>query len=116
MKFTKAVPFLPVKNITDAIEFYQSKLGFDCVYSDTVFARMCANSVELYLLQQDAAPTSGCRIEVSNLNSLYGAYFTTGAVNSATAIVLQPWGQKDFTIHDLYGNTITFCQEHSYDY
>lgn len=116
MKFNKAVPLLSVKNISGAIEFYQSKLGFDCVYSDTVFARMCVNSVELYLWQQDVPPASGCRIVVSDLNSLYEAYLTTGAINSATAIVLQPWGQKDFTIYDLCGNIITFCQEHSYDY
>ena len=116
MKFNKAVPLLPVTDISIAIEFYQSKLGFDCVYNDTVFARMCANDVELYLWQQDVTPASRCRIMVSDLSSLYGAYLTTGAINSATAVVLQPWGQKDFTLYDLCGNIITFCQEHSYDY
>lgn len=130
MTFTKAIPGLRVSDISQSLEFYQEKLGFDCLYKDNFFARLCVNDVELHLwapsnnrnnslgckeqLQNnpDLVSEAYCRVQVSDLDILYHAYQVTGAIDAAsTKIVRQPWGQKDFIVLDLCGNTIVFFEE-----
>lgn len=131
MVFNKAIPGLKVLDMASSLDFYQVKLGFDCIYQSEAFARLCINDVELHLwappsnkgkdvqsgdgqLRKDNSTIvdAYCRVQVSDLHALYKAYQVTGAVNAATTkIARQPWGQNDFTVLDLYGNAIVFYEE-----
>lgn len=131
MVFNKAIPCLQVLDIPSSIEFYEVKLGFDCLYQNEWFARLSINEVELHLWAaqhgsgkdtryndrrlrecEGTIPDAYCRIHVSDLHALYKAYQVTGAIKAAaTKIARQPWGQNDFTVLDLCGNAIVFYEE-----
>ncbi|NBL65587.1 hypothetical protein GV828_10275 [Flavobacterium sp. NST-5] len=112
MKFKNVAPQFRVSDIVEAIEFYQIKLGFDCIYKKNGFARMSIDDVELYLEEIDNnKDVASCRFQVSDIQSLYDAYLITGAIDQSIAIGIQPWGQRDFRLIDACGNTITFFEE-----
>lgn len=135
MVFNKAIPCLKVLDILSSVEFYQVKLGFDCLYQNKWFARLCIAEVELHLyVSQDSKgrdsqyndwqlqecdgpiPDAYCRINVSDLHALYRAYQVTGAIDAATTkISRHPWGQNDFTVLDMCGNAIIFYEEAARD-
>lgn len=134
MKLKKTIPALPVQNITQAISFYTTKLGFVVRHQDTGFAIMIRDDVEIHLWKSGdeswkekgtslsdnpicsgaesfLAGTASCRIEVEGIDELYEEYKKQGVIyNKDTVITEQPWGHFDFPALDLYGNLITFYQ------
>ncbi|MEX2639497.1 MAG: hypothetical protein WD266_02335, partial [Balneolales bacterium] len=103
MKMTKSIPALPVKDIEQAVNFYDNMLGFSCQYKDDGFARIVRDEVELHLwsacdkswklrsillfvrpiwsgAESFLAGTASCRIEVKNINDLYSEYKASGVL------------------------------------
>lgn len=126
-----SIPAIPVQDITAAVEFYRGRLGFTPVHTDTGFAIVMRDAVELHLwaasdeswrtvpgdphrarsgAESFIAGTASCRIEADEVDDLYAEY--------ATAQVLHPsdigspvdteWGTREFATLDLEGNLLTF--------
>lgn len=112
MRFLKSIPLLPVKNIEEAVEFYQINLGFDCINQNSKFAKMKANEVELFLCCMYVEyRATGCCIQVSDMTSLYDAYQITGAYNNNENIDFLLCKNNGFSIRDPWGNLIHFYEQ-----
>jgi catechol 2,3-dioxygenase-like lactoylglutathione lyase family enzyme len=126
-----SIPAMPVQDITAAVAFYNEKLGFPAVHTDTDFAIVMRDAVELHLwaasdeswrtapgephpvrsgAESFIAGTASCRIQADEVDDLYAEY--------AAAQVLHPtdhgspveteWGTREFAALDLEGNLLTF--------
>ncbi|MXN93270.1 bleomycin resistance family protein [Flavobacterium sp. Sd200] len=135
MKFKKSIPALPVINISQAIEFYENKMGFKVRHREESFAIIVRDELEIHLwascdkswkyrslllflkpvwsgAESFLAGTASCRVEVSDIDGLFKEYKTRDILHNENTIIReQYWGQRDFSISDLYGNLITFYEE-----
>jgi catechol 2,3-dioxygenase-like lactoylglutathione lyase family enzyme len=134
MKLFRAVPALPVQDVEAAVLYYNERLGFFVRHKEDSFAILERDEVELHLwaasdqgwrervnfveepvcsgAESFIAGTSSCRIEVIDVDGLYG--------EMARADVLHPgdpghavdtdWATREFATLDLEGNLLTFFQ------
>ncbi|MGI8825209.1 MAG: bleomycin resistance protein [Chloroflexota bacterium] len=134
MRMIQAIPALPVREITTAVDFYRDKLGFDSFYHEGGFARLRRSDVEIQLWEASdedwktrpaetpfravvsgaesfLAGTASCRIAVQGIDDLYAEYKEKGALyDSETKIVTEWWGDRDFHALDQDRNLITFFE------
>ena len=111
--FKIAVPKQAALNIRKAVEFYEQNLGFSKRFEMDDYAAVGRGSVEIHLWQCDdkyIAENTACRINVEGIDVLYQEYEVKGIVHPHGKLVTTPWGTKEFTVLDLDGNGITFCE------
>lgn len=130
----KTIPTLPVNKIEKAVDFYQDRLGFQCGYKAEDYAILHRDNIELHLwaafdkswkwrsfflflkpiwsgAESFLAGTHSCRIEVEDIDELYGEYKSSGVLfNSKTVVEEMPWGSLEFSALDLHGNLLTFTE------
>ena len=56
------------------------------------------------------AENTACRINVEGIEALYKEYQPQGVIHPNGVLETKSWGMKEFTILDLDGTGITFCQ------
>jgi catechol 2,3-dioxygenase-like lactoylglutathione lyase family enzyme len=134
MRLKTAIPYLPVKDIKKAIQFYQAKLGFRCTYKEINFAILVRDEVKLHLwLAHDRswkvrrlfllfkpvksgaedfiAGTASARIEVDHLCELYQEYKENRVLYDTYTIMKETsWGTREFPVLDGDGNLLTFYE------
>ena len=49
MKLTQTIPAMPVRDMTAAVAFYESKLGFEALHRDGGFAVLCRDDAVVHL-------------------------------------------------------------------
>ncbi|WP_179020439.1 bleomycin resistance protein [Winogradskyella forsetii] len=113
-------PVLPVKDVTEAVEFYVKKLGFKLAFTDTTdaygYAGVSRDGVEIHLQWHDSVEwVKGVdrpmlRIYVENIEALYLEYKTQNVFHDNTSLKETPWGTMEFAFYDLYGNGLTFSR------
>ncbi|WP_179008465.1 bleomycin resistance protein [Winogradskyella forsetii] len=113
-------PVLPVKDVTEAVEFYVKKLGFKLAFTDTTdahgYAGVSRDGVEIHLQWHDSVEwVKGVdrpmlRIYVENIEALYLEYKTQDVFHDNTSLKETPWGAMEFAFYDLYGNGLTFSR------
>lgn len=123
---------MPVQDVAKASEFYVQHLGFSVGYSDDGFARLFRDDAELHLwaandvswqqrrdlvgepvrsgAESFIAGTASCRIEVDDVDELYGEMLRAGVLHSTDRgeAVNTDWGTREFAALDLEGNLLTF--------
>lgn len=134
MKFLRTIPALPVREIDEAVRFYQGRMGFTAAHRDEGFAILKREDVELHLwaanddswrttlaaradrpvisgAESFLAGTASCRIEVKGIDELFTEYESSGVLYDSNAFVQQmPWGTREFSALDLERNLLTFYQ------
>ena len=118
-KFTRAIPQLPVLDVTEATQFYRDVLGFkiDWTWGENDYGAVSRDGVCLHLrcvhepnFAQIAAVEKSlilATIEVANVQGLFEE-FKAREVDFPQTLVKQPWGGTDFHIRDPDGNVISF--------
>ncbi len=134
INFKKTIPALPVISIEKAVNFYETRMGFNARHKEKHFAIIMRGDIEIHLwascdkswkfrsialflkpiwsgAESFLAGTASCRIEVEGISELFMEYEKNGVLhNENTSIKDQHWGQRDFATVDLYGNLLTFYE------
>ena len=113
--FNSAIPVLPVLDIDAAVAFYTSVLGFTSGYIDAgSYAVLMRDAIELHVWHTDEQilpDNSSCRFNVSNVEALYSLCQEYKVVHPNGHLIVQPWGLKEFSIVDPFGNLIRFAEQ-----
>lgn len=101
-------PTFPVVNMNEAVQFYEAA-GFDVRRYDDGFAfvRDGENSLcglDLVEHLDPARNGAGCYVIVPNVDEWHARFAATGA--PMTAIEVQPWGMREFSVRDPSGNNL----------
>ena len=119
------IPTIRVRDMGEALDFYQNQLGFTLERGgpdedNSALSRgdariMIEIPTNLYSAEYKAAIASrldsssaiALYIEAPDLEALYSLLAGSG-VKIVDPIADRPWGQAEFTIEDLQGNWLTF--------
>lgn len=134
MAFSRTVPALPVRDMRAATAFYETRYGFEVVYSDDGFARLGRDDAELHLwlagdtswrarpdfadqpirsgAEDFIAGTASCRIDVASADDVYREMQAAGVLHPAHGNNAKEtdWGTREVDTLDLDGNLITFVE------
>jgi catechol 2,3-dioxygenase-like lactoylglutathione lyase family enzyme len=108
----KAIPVLPVQNLTTAIQFYENKLGFKAV-NFGIYAILKNNTavLQLSLVNSAIIPLShSCFIVVKNIEDYYAHLAAQELIQPLGKLIDKGMGRKEFSIQDNNGNLIRFGQ------
>ncbi len=118
--FRSAIPALPVSNEERAVAFYEEALGLRELTDGGVgLGILVRDDVEVHLWVADGsapgaesllAGSASCRIEVTEVASLYEHCDAIGVVHPNAPIRDTPWGTREFGVLDPDGNLITLFQ------
>ncbi|HTC74947.1 MAG TPA: VOC family protein [Edaphobacter sp.] len=102
---------LPVNDLTAAIEFYVTKLGFRLGFlwgEPAFFAGISLGAMEIFLKQDAPAPNAGAVVfMVSDADALYEFHRANG-VEVVEEIEDREYGIRDYAVKDLYGYRLVF--------
>ena len=109
----RVAPEIPVADMSEALDYYESKLGFEVVMQmpDGDYAIVVRDDVSLHLFEdrpRDLSPVS-FQIFVEGLDELYSEFESLGA-KMVQSVVLKPWGNRDFRVADPSGNELKFSE------
>lgn len=116
--FGHAVPVLPSLNVSDAITFYEQKLGFRCLalYDNgpqDQYAVLQRGAAEIHVwgcADRYLVENSGCFLRVAQIETLYAELRGKG-VGVAVELETRPNGGKEFSVYDGDGNLLRFGEE-----
>jgi catechol 2,3-dioxygenase-like lactoylglutathione lyase family enzyme len=111
--FARGIPMLPVSNVRRAIDFFVDSLDFKLDFNAGSYGGVRRDAIEVhfYFTDDPALPKhSTCRIEVTEIRTLYAAYRERGVVSKPGDIAATPWGTTEFTVEDPDGNHIVFVE------
>lgn len=112
-KLERIAPELPAANMDTALAYYEKKLGFEVALRlpGNEYAIVERDHVAIHLFvdgSSKAAPV-GVHIFTSDLDQLFRDLRTSGATISQ-AIERKPWGNREFRVHDEFGNELKFTE------
>ena len=102
-----------------AKEFYVDYLGFEVTFehrfdkdAPLYFGVALGNGTELHLSEHhgDCTPGSTLRLEVDDIASFHAQLAAKNYRNARPGIQQQPWGFREMTVTDPFGNKLVFCQ------
>ena len=110
---TKAIPVLPSTNITKAICFYETRLGFKGLNYGN-YGTLKYKNVEIHLCLitvKSANLFAGCFIQVDNIEDLYTEYCAKGLIHLKGKLADRPAGLKEFVLKDEDNNILRFGEK-----
>jgi catechol 2,3-dioxygenase-like lactoylglutathione lyase family enzyme len=111
--FARGIPLLPVADVRKAIDFYVDVLDFKLAFNAGHFGGVRRDAIEIHFQRTDdpALPkSSSCRIEVTEIRTLYSTYRERGVIHPEGDIAAKPWGTTEFGVLDADGNCLTFVE------
>lgn len=116
MKLGSTVPILRSFDEAKAKEFYMDFLGFSLDWEHRfdvdapLYMQLSKNDCVLHLSEHhgDSCPGTALRIQTSGLDEFQQQLLGKRYKNSWPHIQEMPWGSKDMTIADPFGNKLTF--------
>jgi uncharacterized glyoxalase superfamily protein PhnB len=116
MKLGPSTPLLRSFDEARARAFYIDYLGFRVLFEHRfepgmpLYMGIQRDDCELHLTEHhgDASPGASLRIAVSDIDALHAELLTRPNANARPHLVKQPWGTRDMTVTDPFGNRITF--------
>lgn len=116
MPLGKTTPILRIFDERKAREFYLDFLGFAVMFEHRfepnlpLYMEVRRADCVLHLSEHhgDACPGSALRIEVSDLDALQTELLRRDYRHARPVIEDMPWGTRDMTIADPFGNRLTF--------
>lgn len=112
--FRAVHPIIGARDLERAIEFYTRGLGFSLAFRDaptnTNYVGFRRGAVELHMQFQfeHEMRTMRLRLLVEDPNTLLSEYRQRGLDCSPAGIRDTPWGTREFALHDLDRNALTF--------
>jgi catechol 2,3-dioxygenase-like lactoylglutathione lyase family enzyme len=120
MSMLAAIPAFPVSDVTQSLPFYRDRLGMRVRYQEDEFLILTRDQFELHLWAANKpdipgaepfiAGTTSCRVQVSDVGTLYAELQPLGIVHPNGPLADKPWGTREFAILDPDNNLITFCE------
>jgi uncharacterized glyoxalase superfamily protein PhnB len=112
----KTTPILRSFDEVKAREFYLDYLGFEVVFehrfeaSLPLYMGIVRGDCELHLSEHhgDATPGASLRIEVDDVDALCTELCSKSVTHNRPNVREMPWGTRDFTVTDPFGNRLTF--------
>lgn len=116
MHIGRITPILRIFDEAKAREFYLGYLGFNVTFEYRaapelpLYMGVARGDCLLHLSEHhgDATPGAGLRIEVADLDALRDELLTRTYRYAHPAIEAMPWGTRDMTLTDPFGNRLTF--------
>ena len=116
MNLSRTTPILRSFDQAKAVEFYVDFLGFRIDFEHRfepglpLYMQLSRSDCVLHLSEHhgDACPGAALRIEVDNLDELQVELQAKRYGNARPQIEQTPWGSRDMTLHDPFGNRLTF--------
>lgn len=116
--FGRTVPILRMFDVAKAREFYLDWLGFQIVFEHRfapdlpLYLGIERAGLELHLSEHhgDASPGAHVRVETTGLDALHAELSAKRYRYGRPGIEEQPWGARELTVHDPFGNRITFSE------
>jgi catechol 2,3-dioxygenase-like lactoylglutathione lyase family enzyme len=118
----KAIPMLLVSNVRATAEFFRDKLGFNIDFlhgHPPFYGAVSRDAATLHLRFVHEPPfKEGLRereqflaavIVLENVKGLYSEFVDAG-VEFDSKLTKEPWGGLTFSVLDLDGNAISFCE------
>lgn len=112
----KVTPILRIFDEGKAREFYIDFLGFNVDWEHRfeddlpLYMQVSKGECILHLSEHhgDACPGAAMRIEVENIDSYQKELLEKRYKNSRPGVQDQPWGSRDMSISDPFGNRLVF--------
>ena len=123
MSISSATPILSVNNAEAAKEFYVNFLGFNVDWEHRFEASMPSymqvsrDGCKLHLTEQKEECTHGAalRIHVDALDEFHDQLMENSTAahlaEQVPDVEPKPWGTRDMSIEDPFGNRLTFSEE-----
>jgi catechol 2,3-dioxygenase-like lactoylglutathione lyase family enzyme len=116
MRLGKTTPILRIFDEAKAREFYVDFLGFKVDWEHhfepgtPIYMQVSRDHCVLHLSEHhgDATPGAGLRIETSELDALHQELTAKRYKYARPGIEKMPWGTRDMSIKDPFGNRLTF--------
>jgi len=112
----QTTPILRSFDEAKARAFYVDFLGFRVLFEHRfhdgapLYMGVARDGCELHLSEHhgDACPGSSMRIGVSDVDALCAELLAKHDPHARPQVQEQPWGTRDFTVTDPFGNRLTF--------
>ncbi|MBU6194628.1 MAG: VOC family protein [Burkholderiales bacterium] len=112
----RTTPLLRSFNEAQARAFYLDYLGFRVLFEHRfhegapLYMGIVRDQCELHLSEHhgDACPGSSMRIAVSDVDALCAELRAKPYAHARPEVQEMPWGTRDFTVTDPFGNRLTF--------
>lgn len=112
----KTTPILRSFDEAKAREFYIDYLGFALVFEHRfepglpLYMAVARDGCELHLSEHhgDATPGAAVRIAVDDVEALCAELQARPVRHNRPEVQTMPWGTRDFTVTDPFGNRLTF--------
>ena len=109
-------PVLTSRDVDASIGFYVGRLGFTLAFhapAHPAYAVLRRDHVELHVQWNGSAESATgdrpmYRFLVSDIESLFAEFESTGVFHAPTALRDTPWGTREFAFHDPDRNGLTF--------
>ena len=116
MKFISTVPVLRIFDETKAREFYMDFLGFQVDWEHRfeinlpLYMQISRNGCILHLSEHhgDCCPGAAIRVATDKLDAFRDELISKQYRYARPGIEEMPWGARDMSITDPFGNRITF--------
>lgn len=111
------IPILRSFDEAKAREFYIEFLGFQITFEHRfepglpLYMGLVRGACELHVSEHhgDATPGAALRIEVEDVDALCKELNDKRYQNARPGVQEQPWGYRDMTVADPFGNRLIFC-------
>jgi uncharacterized glyoxalase superfamily protein PhnB len=116
MSLSRTSPILRVFDEAKAREFYLDFLGFEIVFEHRfepgmpLYMGIRCGECSLHLSEHhgDASPGASLRIQADDIDALCAALSAKAYKHARPVVQTMPWGTRDFTVTDPFGNRLTF--------
>ncbi len=116
MKLGRVIPILRIFDVAKAKEFYLDFLGFQVDFEHRfeqdapLYLGISHGECVIHLSEHygDATPGSAVRIEIADVGAYNARLLAKRFKFSRPGVKLMPWGSRDMTIPDPFGNRLTF--------
>ena len=113
---SRTTPILRSFDEARAREFYVGFLGFEVVFEHRfhdgapLYMGIRRDGCALHLSEHhgDACPGASMRIQVSDVDALCAELLAKDYRHARPRVEAMPWGTRDFTVTDPFGNRLTF--------
>jgi uncharacterized glyoxalase superfamily protein PhnB len=116
MRFIQTTPILRSFNEAVMRSFYVDFLGFEVLFEHRfqdglpLYCGLKRDACELHLSEHhgDATPGSALRIAVDDVDAYAAELLAKQAGHTRPEVQEMPWGTRDMTVTDPFGNRLTF--------
>ena len=116
MALTHTTPIFRSFDESKMRQFYVALLGFEVLFEHRfepgmpLYCGLRRDACELHLSEHhgDATPGSSVRIAVDDVDALAAEIGARHAPHARPQVQQMPWGTRDFTVTDPFGNRLTF--------